>query len=101
MLVKVRCNAAQRRELHDLATIFHGTVCDVSLNTITLEMQGKEKKMHALQGLLAPYGASCRTPLAITWDLCIGYRDVQGPHWLLLQISLHKELSIIDRAVND
>ena len=58
MLIKVRCNAAQRRELSDLADIFHGTVCDVSLTTITLELQGKEDKMHALQGLLEPYGES-------------------------------------------
>ncbi len=57
MLIKVQCPAAQRRELSDLANIFHGTVCDVSLNTITLEMTGKEDKMHALQGLLEPYGA--------------------------------------------
>ena len=58
MLIKVRCNASQRRELSDLADIFHGTVCDVSLTTITLELQGKEDKMHALQGLLEPYGES-------------------------------------------
>ena len=56
-LVKVRCEAAQRRELSDLAAIFHGTICDVSLSTVTLEMQGKETKIGALQGLLAPYGA--------------------------------------------
>ena len=62
MLIKVRCNASQRRELSDLADIFHGTVCDVSLTTITLELQGKEDKMHALQGLLEPYGESATVP---------------------------------------
>ena len=36
---QVRCNATQRKELHDLATIFHGVICDVSLDTITLELQ--------------------------------------------------------------
>jgi len=55
-LIKVRCDASQRRELSDLAAIFHGSICDVSLTTVTLEMQGKETKMAALQGLLAPYG---------------------------------------------
>ena len=60
MLIKVRCNATQRRELDNLADIFHGTVCDVSLTTITLELQGKEDKMHALQGLLEPYGESSK-----------------------------------------
>lgn len=58
-LIKVRCEAGQRRELSDLAAIFHGTICDVSLATVTLEMQGKETKIGALQGLLAPYGEPC------------------------------------------
>ena len=56
MLVKVRCQAAQRGELRDLAQIFHGNICDVSLKTVTLELQGKEDKMQALQRLLKPYG---------------------------------------------
>lgn len=59
MLVKVRCNASQRGELRDLAQIFHGNICDVSLTTVTLELQGKEDKMQALQKLLKPYGTSC------------------------------------------
>ena len=67
--VQVRCPAAQRRELSDLAEIFHGTVCDVSLSTITLEIQGKEDKMHALQGLLEPYGALTRTACPVTADM--------------------------------
>jgi len=62
-LIKVRCDAGQRRELTDLAAIFHGSICDVSLGTVTLEMQGKETKMAALQGLLAPYGARAAPPL--------------------------------------
>lgn len=56
MLIKVRCNAAQRREVRDLVSIFHGNVCDVSLDTITVELQGKEGKMTAIQALLQPYG---------------------------------------------
>jgi acetolactate synthase small subunit len=56
MLIKVSCGAEQRRQLSDLAEIFRGTVCDVSPTTITLEMQGKEDKMYALQQLLQPYG---------------------------------------------
>eukprot|EP00884_Botryococcus_braunii_P000807 jgi/Botrbrau1/10727/Bobra.357_1s0028.1 len=56
MLIKVSCTADQRRQLSDLANIFRGTVCDVSLNTVTLEIQGKEDKMFALQQLLQPYG---------------------------------------------
>ena len=64
MLIKVRCSAEKRRELSDLADIFHGSVCDVSLDTITLEIQGKEDKMHALQGLLEPYGERATFPRA-------------------------------------
>lgn len=71
MLIKVRCNAAQRRELSDLADIFHGTVCDVSLTTITLELQGKEDKMHALQGLLKPYGEPFWEPPQCAKALCV------------------------------
>lgn len=56
MLIKVRCTAEQRRQLSDLANIFRGTVCDVSLSTMTLEIQGKEDKLFALQQLLQPYG---------------------------------------------
>lgn len=56
MLVKVKCSAAQRGELRDLAQIFHGNICDVSLHTMTLELQGKEDKMQAIQKLLQPYG---------------------------------------------
>ena len=31
-------------------------ICDVSRTTITLEIQGKEQKMRAVQDLLEPYG---------------------------------------------
>ena len=63
ILVKVRCTASQRGELRDLAQIFHGNICDVSLTTVTVEMQGKEDKMQALQRLLKPYGMSFSFPL--------------------------------------
>ena len=58
MLIKCRCRPAERKELIDLAEIFHGNVCDVSRTTITLEVQGKEAKMRAVQDLIAPYGVS-------------------------------------------
>ena len=31
-------------------------VCDVSLDTVTVELLGKEDKMTAIQSLLRPYG---------------------------------------------
>uniref|UniRef100_A0A1D1ZYX2 ACT domain-containing protein n=1 Tax=Auxenochlorella protothecoides TaxID=3075 RepID=A0A1D1ZYX2_AUXPR len=56
MLIKVRATAAQRGELLNLAQIFHGSVLDVSLTTLTIEVTGKEDKMRALQSVLEPYG---------------------------------------------
>lgn len=63
MLIKCRCKPSERKELIDLAEIFHGNVCDISRTTITLEMTGKESKMRAVQDLISPYGRllSCRT----------------------------------------
>ncbi len=52
----MRCPASQRGEMQDLVTIFRGHICDVSPTTVTLEIQGKEKKMRALQEILEPYG---------------------------------------------
>lgn len=56
MLIKVRCSASQRGELHDLASIFRGSIVDVSAATVTMEVVGKEDKMKAITGLLEPYG---------------------------------------------
>lgn len=36
--------------------IFRAVVCDVSVNTLTLEVTGKEDKMVALKDVLEPYG---------------------------------------------
>ena len=58
MLIKCRCKPQERKELIDLANIFHGNICDVSRTTMTLEVQGKEDKMRAVQSLLEPYGTS-------------------------------------------
>jgi hypothetical protein len=110
MLIKVRCNAAQRRELSDLADIFHGTVCDVSLTTITLELQGKEDKMHALQGLLEPYGEKLSiqsAPLPTAAHIAIRPFPSQGPgcergrrsHGICLRMD-HNGILISDFYIN-
>ena len=39
-----------------LLQIFRGLVCDVSVNTVTLEVTGKQDKMLALKEVLEPYG---------------------------------------------
>jgi len=56
MLIKVRCSSQQRGELKDLAQIFRGHICDVGINSISIEVMGKTEKMATLQLLLEPYG---------------------------------------------
>ena len=58
MLVKVKCLPSQRGELMDVARIFHGSICDVSKSTVSMEIVGKERKMRAIQEVLEPYGES-------------------------------------------
>lgn len=57
--LQVNCSASQRGELRDLMQIFRTSVIDVSANTMTVEVQGREDKMRALVELLEPYGACC------------------------------------------
>jgi acetolactate synthase-1/3 small subunit len=56
MMVKIACPPEKRGEVMDVATIFHGNVCDLSKTTLTMEVVGKEDKMRALQEVLEPYG---------------------------------------------
>jgi acetolactate synthase I/III small subunit len=56
MMVKIACPPEKRGEVMDIATIFHGNVCDLSKTTLTMEVVGKEDKMRALQEVLEPYG---------------------------------------------
>ncbi|CAK8531596.1 unnamed protein product [Lathyrus sativus] len=56
MLIKIVVNAAARRDVLDIASIFRARAVDVSDHTITLELTGDLDKMVALQRLLEPYG---------------------------------------------
>jgi len=83
MMIKLRCNASQRREVRDLVDIFKGNVCDVSLDTITVEVLGKEDKMAAIQSLLRPYGILeiARTGrVALTRDSGVDTRNLAKQH---------------------
>ncbi|KDP35124.1 hypothetical protein JCGZ_10658 [Jatropha curcas] len=56
MLIKIAVNAAARRDVLDIASIFRARAVDVSDHTVTLELTGDLDKMVALQRLLEPYG---------------------------------------------
>lgn len=42
-------------ELETLATIFRGSVCDVSFNSMTIQIQGKPRKIRAFLEIVEPY----------------------------------------------
>ncbi|KAG2327688.1 hypothetical protein Bca52824_010416 [Brassica carinata] len=56
MLIKIAVNAAARRDVLDIASVFRAKTVDVSDHTITLQLTGDLDKMVALQRLLEPYG---------------------------------------------
>ena len=56
VFVKVRCTAENRGEILQVVDIFRGHIIDVSTKTLTVELTGNERKIHALQELLEPYG---------------------------------------------
>ena len=56
-LVKVKCATAQdRAAIKDIAELFRAAVVDAGPSTLTIEVNGREGKMKAVQDLLMPYG---------------------------------------------
>jgi len=56
MLIKVVSSRAQRAEMIDLCGMFRAKVCDISEDTVTIEVSGRQRKINAIQALLEPYG---------------------------------------------
>jgi acetolactate synthase-1/3 small subunit len=55
-LVKLKCTAAKRTEIMDIAHAFGCRIMDLSESTITLQATGSTEKLDALRKMLDPYG---------------------------------------------
>lgn len=56
VFIKVRTDASSRAQILQIVDIFRGHVIDVSPDTLTIELSGKDDKILALKGMLEPYG---------------------------------------------
>ncbi len=56
VLVKVRADAATRTHVLETVELFRAKVIDVAHDTLTIECTGKAEKVHALLGVLEPFG---------------------------------------------
>lgn len=53
---KVQADASTRTQVLQIVDIFRGHIIDVSPETVTIELSGKDDKIEALHHLLEPYG---------------------------------------------
>ncbi len=56
VLVKVSANKTNRLEVMEVANIFRGNVIDISPNTLTIEVTGKEDKIESALEMLKQFG---------------------------------------------
>lgn len=56
MLVKVSATSSNRGEIVDLVKIMNAKICDITRNTITIEISDQADKLENLLELLRPYG---------------------------------------------
>jgi acetolactate synthase-1/3 small subunit len=56
MLIKVVAAAAQRVEISLLVEMFRGRIVDIGIDTMMIEMSGREDKIEAFIDLMRPYG---------------------------------------------
>lgn len=55
-LVRVRADKKARIEVRELADIFRAKIVDVGMDSVMLEISGKEKKIEAFIELMRPFG---------------------------------------------
>jgi acetolactate synthase I/III small subunit len=57
MLIKVRAALGGRRsEIHELAAIFRGSIVDVGIEEVIVEISGQEHKIESFIDLMRPFG---------------------------------------------
>ncbi len=56
MLVKVSCTSENRGDIIDIARVMQSKICDISSESITIEISDTTDRLEILQELLRPYG---------------------------------------------
>ena len=56
VLVKVNCTPQNKSEIMQTVDVFRAKIIDVSLNALTVEITGAERKVDAFVNLIRPYG---------------------------------------------
>ena len=56
ILMRVKADKSNRSEILQIVDIFHGTIIDVSQESVIIEVTGDERKMQAFINMLKPFG---------------------------------------------
>lgn len=77
LLIQVHCPPEKRGELRQLAQVFRGSIVDIGLRSVIIQLTGPEAKVEAFIELCRPYGirqASRTGLIAMSRDLGAGGR---------------------------
>ena len=56
ILIKVSCTPKQRPEIISICELSHGTISDISANSVTIEISDSYQNLNNFEELLRPYG---------------------------------------------
>ncbi len=56
VLIKVTADAAQRRQVMDMAEVYRARIADVGTETLVVEVTGEQEKIESLLEVLEPFG---------------------------------------------